>query len=114
MNERLLFNLALFFSISGIIILFLLAKTIEINDTTIDKIADTGTGNSVSVVGTVEEISEKGNITFIMISQTNEIKIVSFASGLDLKQGEQVRVTGKIQDYRNEKEIVADQILILR
>ena len=110
MDERFLLKLALIISVVGLIALFIISTNIEINDTTIEKITSEEIEGDVVITGIVKEITEKSGTTFIIIKQESDINVIVFSDNLNLSKGETVKITGTVEEYQNQKEIIADKI----
>ena len=109
MNEDRLLLLALIFSIIGLVSLFLISRKIEITDTTIEKITKEQIGDSVKITGKVTDIVEKSGFTLFTLSQNKQIKVVAY-SNVSADIGDMIEVTGRIEEYEGETELVADKI----
>ena len=110
MNEKSLLKLALLISVIGLILLFIISKNIEINDTTIEKITNEEIEGDVVIKGTIKEINSRGSATFLVISQESEIEVIVFSNNVNLSKGDNVKITGQVSEYKNQKEIIADKI----
>jgi aspartyl/asparaginyl-tRNA synthetase len=113
MDENILLKVALSVSVIGIIVLFLISTQIELSDTTIEKITSGSAEDKVSVTGTIKSIRQTGSATFILLTQASDLDVVVFSENLSMDVGETIKVTGKVQDYKGKKEIMADSIKIL-
>ncbi|MEK6916368.1 MAG: OB-fold nucleic acid binding domain-containing protein [Nanoarchaeota archaeon] len=112
MNESLLYKSAIIVSIVGLILIFFISNSIEINDTTIDKITNGETLDTVKLVGEVVEITEKSNVTYLLIAETKEITAIAFSNNLSIKKGDSLEIIGKVDEYNGKKEIIAESITI--
>ncbi len=113
MNEKSLLKLALLISILGLILLYIVSKNIVIDDTTIEKITNEEIEGDVVIKGIVKEITERSGTTFIIINQESEIEVIVFSSNVNLSKGDNVKITGQVSEYKNQKEIIADKIEII-
>ena len=110
MNEKFLLKLALIISVLGLILLYVISKNIEISDTTIEKITNEEIEGDVVIRGTVKEINTRGSTTFLVINQESEIEVIVFSNNVNLSMGDNVKITGQVSEYKNQKEIIADKI----
>ena len=106
LNETSLLKLSLILSILGLIILYFLSQTIEVNDTTIEKISTGQVSGLVNVEGRISSISNNKNITIFTISSISESKVVSF-DAVNISEGDFVVVTGNV----DKNEIIAQRIV---
>ena len=113
MNEKSLLKLALIISLVGLVLLFVISKNIEINDTTIEKITNEEIEGDVVIKGIVKEITERSGTTFIIITQQSEIEVIVFSNDVNLSKGDNVEIIGSVSEYQNQKEIIADKIEII-
>jgi DNA/RNA endonuclease YhcR with UshA esterase domain len=110
MDESFLLKIALVVSVLGIIFLYLISTQIELNDTTIEKITSGSVEDKVSVTGLVTSVKQSGKTTFITLSQTNNVDVVVFSKDVNAAAGDNVKITGRVQDYNGKKEIIADRV----
>ena|SRR3989344_3865516 len=91
MNDKLLFRLALCFSIFGLIALFFIS---EINS---NVVYDLEEGDLVKVKGKVENLKEvPQGISFDLLNGNEKLKVIS--SSLELRNGMKVYVEGEFKD----------------
>jgi hypothetical protein len=91
MNDKLLFRLALCFSILGLIALFFIS---EINS---NVVYDLEEGDLVKVKGKVENLKEvPDGIMFDLVNGNEKLKVIS--SSLELRNGMKVYVEGEVKD----------------
>lgn len=111
MDETKLQIIALAWSLIGITILlglstFILAEKINIID------ANTKIGETVTITGYVIKASYRENVNFISVEDdTDNITIVFFEKpDFEVGKGDTIYAKGKIQTYKNELELIAQQI----
>jgi len=109
MNEKFLLKLVLLISVLGLILLYMISRNVVVDDTTIEKITNEEIEGKVVVNGIVKEINTKGNTTVLVIGQESDIKVIVF-SNINLSKGEVVKIFGKVSEYNDEKEIIAEKI----
>ena len=115
MQEKTLMRISFVCSVIGVIALFFLSENIEISDAEIDKIDLAMIGNSVKVDGKVSRVTnaEKVLILNIVDSDNNDLTVVAFKKkndNINLTDGDNVKITGKIEEYNGKPEIIASEI----
>jgi DNA/RNA endonuclease YhcR with UshA esterase domain len=111
MNESLLLKAALVTAILGIIALIVIIKTTDIQEININQAKASEEGETIRITGIVERVTSKEGFSIISIKKEEEISIVLFDS-INLSKGQRVEITGKTQDYKGTKELVADKIMV--
>jgi aspartyl/asparaginyl-tRNA synthetase len=111
MKDNTFLKISLAWSLIGLFALLLLAyfsqpQTIKISD------MEQNVGKSVVLFGTVESASYKDKASFIEISdETGNTTAVLFENPTNkTKAGDRIGVKGKVQFYKNNFELVADEI----
>ena len=116
MNEKKLLKIALICSLIGLLILFIFSDNISIEEKDISKIEDEDIGNNVKIIGKVNRITNTDKVAFLGISQetTKEITVVLFKDkNISLLPGMRVEITGSVEDYNGEKEIIGNKVTII-
>ena len=115
MKETTLLKIALICSLAGLITLYFISTRIEIKDYK-PNILNRNVGDDVNLKGIVTKISDKGNVVFVDVSQQNLITVVLFTdnNNLNLKNGDNVEVIGKVQEYNGKNEIIAQKIRVIK
>jgi len=115
MKETTLLKIALACSLVGLIALYFISTKIEIKDYNPSKLGN-NIGDDVNLKGIVTKITNKGNVAFLDISQQNSVSVVLFSPGdnLKLKNGDNVEVIGKVQEYNGRNEIIAQKVRVVR
>lgn len=108
MKESSMLKIALAVAILGIVSLFVIAKNIEITDTTIEKINREEISGTVTVTGRITQIQAGEKFTSMVIAQESELEAIAY-SMIDLNPGDIVRVTGKYED----NQLVIDKIELI-
>ena len=120
-SERSLYRLSLLLSVAGIISLFFIVQAMEPAEAAISEISGDFLGRTVSVSGIIKDKPywhEDGHLFFTLSdSEGNAIKTVFFereAKKLpalkNISRGMNVTVTGKVNEYQNELEIVGTSL----
>ena len=115
MKETTLLKIALICSLTGLIALYFISEKIEIKDYNAGALRK-NVGDDVNLKGTVTKINDKGNAVFVEVSQQNSVAVVLFTTDNDLKlkNGDNVEVIGKVQEYNGKNEIIAQKIRVMR
>lgn len=111
MDESLLLKAALVTAILGIIALIVIIKTTDIQEININQAKASEEGETIRITGIVERVTSKEGFSIISIKKEEEISVVLFDS-INLSKGQRVEITGKTQDYKGTKELVADKIMV--
>jgi DNA/RNA endonuclease YhcR with UshA esterase domain len=120
-NDRAMFNMALFVALVGITGMVVFAGDISPRELKVDQIEPGMIDQEVSVEGVVEKVdkSDSGNTYFLQLNDgTGKITIVLFEntaneienSGLKIVQLDKskIKVTGKVSEFKGALEIVLD------
>ena len=114
MNEKKLLKICLITSILGIFLLLTIAefsqpKLYQIKDVT-EKQLDT----QIKIQGTITKTKDlPGLLIFDLKDNTSKMIVVAFKDfQINLTKGQNISVTGKIAEYNNVLEIIADEITI--
>ncbi len=98
----------------GITMLFLLNEAIEPRELSVREINESLVGERVSVAGRVDWALEKDNFILFTLNDGAKIKAIKFSPSWEERglagKGSYVTVVGKVQLYKNEIEIVAEEI----
>ena len=115
MKETTLLKIALICSLVGLIALYFISTKIEIKDYKPNKLSENA-GDDVKLSGIITKINDKGNVVFIELNQKAPISVVLFTenNNLELQNGDNVEVIGKVQDYNGKNEIIAQKIRLIK
>ena len=106
-------KIALIAGISGLVILFIMSSNIEITEKTIDKITKDNVGDQIKLNGVINKVAEINSTTFIELVQPQKITVVVFKKderNLSLSYGDYVEVIGKVEEYKDSFEVIAQRI----
>lgn len=110
MEEKTLTNLALWTSILGILFLFILCFFVDFKLTAISDIDDSFVDKKIRIEGIAENIKNSEKVLmFDLKDETGKIKVVVFSSEKIELRGH-LNVEGKVAEYNNELEIIAEKI----
>jgi len=113
-------KISLAISIIGIGAIAILSLAIQPEQTKISSIDNSYTGRIVSISGTIKSSYSSNGNAFLEIDGGGKIKAVMFENDAknspwvyEIRKGDNVSATGKIQIYKNEIEIIADSVKVL-
>ncbi|MBI5389554.1 hypothetical protein HZB01_04200 [Candidatus Woesearchaeota archaeon] len=107
MNEGHLFKIALGCAVAGICILYILAGMLpkDINTQPLSLLEE---DQEITVQGIITNISVTNNVTRLIVQRLELVPIISF-DRVDAKEGDAILIKGKVQSYREKKEIIAEK-----
>ncbi|HZX44932.1 MAG TPA: hypothetical protein VFF28_04585 [Candidatus Nanoarchaeia archaeon] len=109
LKDKTLLKIAITGSLVGIALLILLSQFYQVGETSIIDIKDGLIGSDVKVEGTVNSIFRTNSTSIFTLSSPSELKIMA-STNLSISEGDYVEVIGQIDEYKGEKEIIADRI----
>ena len=112
MKEDLLLKIALLTSVIGLVLLLFVSENIEIGNYS----QFTGeVGSDVKLDGYIQKISSREGVTFITVNYSSPVQIILFTKeDVSLNENDYVQVTGKIDKFQGEKEIIASNVRVIR
>ncbi|HLC67632.1 MAG TPA: OB-fold nucleic acid binding domain-containing protein [archaeon] len=111
MKDEKLVKLSLAVALAGIVALFMIILFIGPDMTTIGSLSEKDAGKHVVLNATVLTKSTSGNNVFMTIYDgTGNITAVVFNARVTVKSGDNVTVTGQVNVYKGELEIIADLV----
>ena len=115
MKESTLLKIALICSLAGLVALYFISAKIEIRDYKPSELSK-NVGDDVKLDGIVTKISDKGNVVFVDLQNQNYVTVVLFTNddNLNLKNGDNVEVIGKVQEYNGKSEIIAQKVRVIK
>ena len=116
MKEKTLLKIALICSLLGLLILYLISGSIEIKEKNIEKITLENKDEFVKLRGIVSNVVDTEKVVIMEITQPQEITVVLFKDKepVNIQQGNEVEVIGKVDEYEGKLEIIADRLRIIR
>ena len=108
-------KITLVLSIIGILLLFFISDKIKPKEYSLSELSKEVLEKEIKVKGEITKITEKPELTIMYIkdSTEKEIKVISFGK-LNLKKGLNIEVIGKLKSYKNELEIEAKEINLIK
>ncbi|MDP6671121.1 MAG: hypothetical protein QGI60_04880 [archaeon] len=105
---------SLILAIVGTGLLFLFNQAIEPNELEIGTLGKSNVGERIKVGAKIEWALEKDNYILLTLDDGSKIKAIKFGPSPEERQiakpGSFVAVVGKVQLYKNELEIIAEEI----
>ena len=113
MKESLLVKLALATSLAGLLILFFISGRLDVEEKPFDTITVENLEEYVKIKGQVTGITHTENAVFLKVTQPQEMDIVVFKdTPLNLSEGSYIEIIGKVDEYENKPEILAELIRV--
>jgi len=114
MKDPTLLKISLILSITGIFLLLFLLEYQEIKSYQIQNITKSQLDTQIKIQGTITSIKETPGLYILNVKDNSSIiPIIIFKeSPLNLKKDMQVEITGKVQEYQDKLEIIADEIIL--
>lgn len=111
MKHRSAYKICVFLAIIGLGIMYASSLYISPEKAIISEIDKSWSGKNVEISGKVISFSSSGKNIFMRLNDsTGDIKVVQFESEFSAKKGEKVNVTGTVELYQGELEIIAEEI----
>lgn len=112
MKERTLLQIAVIISILGLATLYYMSESMEVDEKVIENIDSTDYERDLHIKGNVERVTDMEKIVIFDVSQPKTITVVAFKDGdVDISEGDSVYITGSVEEYKGEPEIIADEII---
>jgi len=113
MKEKTLLKIALITAMIGTCVLFFVSEKIEIDSATIDKITSEYLEKDIKISGYVTKIQELDKVAYVKIAQPKTMDVVVFKDGdLKIKENSYCEVTGMIEEYNGELQLIANEIKV--
>jgi DNA/RNA endonuclease YhcR with UshA esterase domain len=117
MKEKTLLKIALIVSLVGLAVLYFASNNLSLDESRIEKITLENKDDFVKVKGVVSKVIDSDKAAIIDIMQPNTIKVVLFKADnkpTTIKEGQEVEIIGKVDEYDGELEIIAHRARIVR
>ncbi len=112
MREKTLLKVSLAGSLIGILLLFAISGRLNVDEGVISNIDETDIGGEIRIKGVIVDVKKTGSIMLIDIAQLEKMDVVVFSNDFVLNKGDYVEITGKIEEYNGEMELIADKIVL--
>lgn len=106
-----LLKTALVTSIIGLGFLVIILTTTGLQEVDISEAKELEEDATVKITGKVQRVTNKDDFAIINLVREEEIPVIIFEN-INVSKGQVIEITGKTQEYRNKKEIVAEKIVI--
>lgn len=107
-------RLALICSLVGIIALFFISENMEIKEKNINEINKDNIGEDIKIKGIVSKSTDKGKIILLDIVQPETVTVVLFKdSDFNISTGTKVEITGEIDEFNGQLEIIGNEVKTL-
>lgn len=111
MKEKRIYRISAALAIIGIFLIYASSLYLEIEQNQIGNIERSWAGKNVMVTGNITQYSESGSHAFLEVEDsTGSIKIVNFDFEKRFEEGDRVNVTGHVELYKGQLEIIVKEI----
>ncbi len=114
MEDSTLLKISLIISITGIFTLLFILEFSEVKPFQIKDITKKQLENQIKIQGEITSIKETPGLYILNVNDLTEtITVIIFKEDpLNIKKGMYIEVTGEVQEYKDELEIIADKIIL--
>ena len=114
MQERKMLKVSVVMTVIGLIFLYFYAQEVDLKE--VQKVDEGMVDETIKLFGQIKKINIAEKATFIELTNVEKIgdtKVVLFSEEeLFLKEGDYVEISGKVEEYNNQQEIIANKIVI--
>lgn len=112
MQEQMLLKISLLISLAGLVSLFWIASNPDFDATPVGSITPDDVGRAIKACGDIEDkfTSKNGHVFFQLNDGSGKIKVVVFNSTKITVGEESSCVTGRVDVYKGEIEIIANVV----
>ena len=108
MKDKTLLVIAIITGVIGTLTLYFVSSGIEPYDT----VSYSNLGKEVQVEGRLLNIRDAGTVQIMELNSSQTIKVVFFQEeDLGLRAGDKLKVTGELQEYEGELEIIGEELI---
>ncbi|NQU98653.1 hypothetical protein HQ533_04245 [Candidatus Woesearchaeota archaeon] len=112
MKDSTLLKLSLLFSLVGICSLFFILQFVELEESRIVELEYMDEDSEVKIIGVVESVRKRNNVTMLSISQKEIVNGIIF-DDVNVSNGIEVEVYGTLTSYYDKKEIIIEKIKLI-
>jgi len=114
MKDETILKISLIISITGIFLLLFILEFSEVKPFQIKDISEEQLELQVKIQGEIISIKETPGLYILKIDDLTEtLTVIIFKEEpINIKKGMYVEITGKVQEYKDELEIIADKIIL--
>lgn len=110
MKNSKLYRLSVFFAVIGLTLMYGSSLYLDIEKVDIGDIESSWTGKNVKISGEITSYTKSdGNVFMDVNDTTGTILVVIFDTGKTFSEGEKVNVTGHVELYEGQLEIIAKE-----
>lgn len=112
MQESALLRLAIVVALIGLVALFVISATTELEVTNTYDIGRSNINRYVRITGQIISVKEFDKTLLLEVSQQKPVTVVMFKDGQDrsFATGDEVDITGQVKEYKGKMEIVAEKV----
>ena len=114
MQEKRMFRISVLMMVMGLVFLYFYAQEVDLKE--VQKVDQGMVDETIKLFGQIEKINVAEKVTFIELINVEKIgntKVILFSEEeLFIKKGDYVEISGKVEEYNHQQEIVADKIVI--
>ena len=115
MDDATITKTALIVGVIGIILLYFVSSNVQVEEKKISELYLLEDSDDVLVKGTIINLNKREKVTYLELSQQSTVKVIVFDDrNLTINKGDTIEVLGKISDNGEEKEIIANKIILSR
>jgi exonuclease VII large subunit len=117
MNEKTLLKTALIVSLLGLLTIYLISDNMPITEKNIEKITIENIDDFVKLRGIVSKVIDTEKVVIMEITQPQQMTVVLFKNEnktMQIQQGNEVEIFGKVDEYEGKLEIIADRLRVVR
>ncbi|MFH0978303.1 MAG: OB-fold nucleic acid binding domain-containing protein [Candidatus Woesearchaeota archaeon] len=112
MRDNTILRLAVTCCLLGLIILFVVSRSIKLETTPIEKIS-LMQEKEVQIEGVVQKVTDKGNLMILEVGYSTSMQVITFDK-TKLERGDRIVVRGQLKEYNGRVEIEAEEIQVKR
>tara|TARA_Y100000310_G_scaffold345680_1_gene468195 strand:- start:6433 stop:6777 length:345 start_codon:yes stop_codon:yes gene_type:complete len=110
MQESTLYRISLCSGLLGILALALISSMIELDEKDISRITSQDVDTTIKIKGIVEKITENNDNIYLSVKHDSTLEVVLFGGDKIFSNGDEVVVTGKLQEYKGRVSMIGDEI----
>lgn len=113
MQEKTLVRLSLIITVLGLSFLFVYAQTLDLK--LASEVETTSTSEKVAMKGTVKNLKVTDKAVFFELEGEKVVHtdVILFPeSSIYLREGDHIELTGQVEEYKGEKEVIAEKIVL--
>ncbi len=112
MQEPTLLRLAIVVAVIGLVALFVISATTELEVTNTYDIGRSDVNKDVRITGQIISVKEFDKMLLLEVSQQKPVTVVMFkdGQGRSFATGDEVDITGQVKGYKGKLEIIAEKV----